>query len=121
MEVSKNWYIYDADGNHINTIYGTESAVKQICEMEGYTYAPVPDENPNPVVPDPLTPEQNDLLRQFDTLKLDIMALIQEHDWARNRESFELVARQYDAMVDYYIVLADRIRYEGLESYVTID
>lgn len=111
------WNIYK-NGNLINTIYADENFVKELCEENGWTYAPY-GQNPNPSPS--ITPYQRSLLDEFDSIQSRILAFIQDHSWAITRETFDLATRQYDAMVEYYIVLSDRIRYEGLESYVTID
>lgn len=113
-----HWIIYDAEGNEINRIAADEDFVKTLCEENGYTYELIP-ENPNPSPT--LTYHQQNLIDDFNQMQSRIIAFIQDHSWATTRATFELAEKQYDAMVELYLVLADRIRYEGLESYVTID
>lgn len=51
-----NFKIYD-HGEHINTIYGSESFVSKWCEEHGYTYeleVPPEPEQPEPTVEDAL-------------------------------------------------------------------
>lgn len=113
-----SWKIYDEDGNLINTIVGSEEFVIEYCRENGYTYELIP-ENPNPSPT--LTYHQQNLIDDFNQMQSRIISFIQDHSWATTRNTFELAEKQYDAMVELYLVLADRIRYEGLESYVTID
>lgn len=113
-----DWYIYDADGNYVNLIHGSEEFVINLCnENPGWTYAPVQTTPPEPTI----TPHQQSLINDFNNIQSRIISFIQDHSWATTRSTFELAEKQYDAMVELYLVLADRIRYEGLESYVTID
>lgn len=116
MNESKNWYIYDADGNLVNTVYGTEESIKELCESEGWTYvlAGGPDPDPQPT----LTDSQQRLIDDFVSIRTKLMIFYQDHSWARSSETFELAIRQWTAMVDYYKVLHERIQMEGLTEHI---
>lgn len=112
------WNIYE-NGVLINTICADEDFVISYCQENGYTYSPKDYGTSDPPTPS-LTPYQQSLINDFNDIQSRIIAFIQDHSWATTRATFDLATQQYDAMVDLYLVLADRIRYENLESYVTI-
>lgn len=108
--MTKQWLIYDADGNYVNGTVGTEEWVRVYCEERGYTY----ELDPNWVAP--LTDYQKNLIKEHNWVENRLTGLIEDHSWAHSREEFDIVVRQYDAMVEYYMVLRERIMNEGLED-----
>lgn len=111
-----DWYIYDENGNLVNTIHASESYVIDICnEHPGWTYAPV-NSNPTPN----LYPYQQALIAEFENIRDHIFSFLQDHGWANSVENFNLATRQYDAMIEYYLVLNERIVNEGIQEYVSV-
>ena len=112
-----DWYIYDENGNLVNTIHASEDYVVDLCnEHPGWTYAPV---QTSPTTPT-LYPYQRALIAEFENIRDRIFDFLKDHGWANNVDNFNLATRQYDAMIDYYLVLNERIVNEGIQEFVPV-
>lgn len=67
-----------------------------------------------------MNPYQQSLISEFEDIRDRIFNFLQDHGWANSVRNFNLANRQYDAMVDYYLVLNERIVDEGIESHVSV-
>lgn len=108
--MTKSWNIYDGSGVLINTIVGTEERIQEYCTENGYTYELDPNWVP------PLTDVQKNLIKEYNWVENRISGFLENHIWANSRETFTLAVRQYNAMVDYYLVLHERIVMDGLDN-----
>lgn len=112
--MEKGWKVY-RNGEFVNYLWGTEEYVNEFCSERGFTY------EYDPYYKKPLTEEDKALIREHNWIEARLTSFINDHSWANTKERFELAARQYEAMIAYYLVLQERVVNDGLSDRLTED
>lgn len=103
-----NWKIYDADGNYLQTIYGSESFVISYCERNGYTYelidVPISDRQKNLIIAYKLASHLSDYVNSYFS-KI----------FGESSCGVAFLAKEVIAINSLKEALYDTIREEGLE------